>query len=110
MMEEYQEILNEQFQYEDLSDDELISSIKPRKLEKKSKARTYLQSVIEKIEPCLRWTNETIEQDRRLLYMKLSLLAKSKSDTGVRLIMDWAQGKNLHVKQFIRAVNKALCP
>lgn len=110
MTDPFQEILDEPFHYEDLSDDELISSIKPRKLENKSKARTYLQSVIEKIEPCLRWTNETIEQDRRLLYMKLSQLAKSKSDTGVRLIMDWAQGKNLHVKQFIKAINKSLCP
>ena len=79
-----------------------------RKPDKKSRANTYLQSVIEEVENYLNWDNATLEEDRKLIYMKLSILAKKRSDTFVRLMIGWAKGKNLHPKQFIKAINKAL--
>lgn len=95
---------------DDPSDYDILKDLEDikRKPDKPSKAHTYLQSVIEEIELYLLWDNNTVESDRRLIYIKLSELAKKKSDTSVRLLIDWAKGKELHPRQFVKAINKAL--
>jgi hypothetical protein len=89
-------------------DEEYVYAPIPRRPEKKSKANTYLQLIIETYLPYFVWSNETLFQDQSLLYLKASLVAQKYSDTKVRVLLDWAKGKNLHIKQFIKVLNKVM--
>jgi hypothetical protein len=78
----------------------------PRKPDKISKARTYIQLIVEQYEPCFIWDNSTYFKDRGLLYFKCNQFANKFSDTKLVIVLQWAKCKNLHVKQFIKTLNK----
>ena len=80
----------------------------PRRPEKKSNAHTYVQSVIEQIEPLIYWDNETLERDRRLIWIKMMKLYQQRNDTGIRLFIDWVRGKKLYPLQVVKTINKML--
>jgi len=101
-MDELTEIYNE------IGNEVEVFEPRPREPDKKSKAHTYLQSVVEQIEPLIYWDNEKLEQHRRLIWLKMSLLYKKKSDTGIRLFIDWCRGKKLHPLQVVKTINKML--
>lgn len=95
--------------YNEISQEEPDFEMPTRRVQDKPiTAKTYMASVIEEIEKLIEWDNNTLVKDRPLIWMKMTQLYKKKSDTGVRVFIDWCRGKKLWPKQVVVAINKAL--
>jgi hypothetical protein len=75
---------------------------------KDERPTTYLQSLVEPYIEKLQWTNETFFKDQDLFFIKCSQLFKRMSEYDLTELLKWATTNNLHVRQFIRAVNTKL--
>jgi len=69
-----------------------------------SKARTYLQSVIEKYEPAIVWDNATLERDRAAFWARATTYAKIYGVAPLVAKLEWVRGKNLHPRQVLKVL------
>ena len=92
---------------EDLALEEMDK--KPREPEKiNPRATSYLGALIESYEKEISWDNGNFYRHRRLLYAKFNLLARQKSDSNVKGILEWIRGKKLHPLAIVKIVNREL--
>ena len=93
-----------------IAEDEALEDYVPRKRtpEKVSKARNYLQLLVEQYEPYLKWRAETFYNDRKLLYLKASQLVNKKSDSPLKAILEWSKTRRVHVLAVVKMINKHL--
>jgi hypothetical protein len=84
-----------------------------RKPDKPITANDYISFLVEPYEKYLNWTNDTYFQDRQALYTLSHQLAKRKSDSQLKSLLDWvkemdSKHKPLHIKQLLSTLKKNL--
>lgn len=76
-----------------------------RKLD--TKAKNYLQSIVEKYEPFICWDNSTLRKDRAIFYMTAARFYQRRTPAQLTQLLEWVKSKNcLHPLQVVKLLNK----
>lgn len=80
-----------------------IEKLKARK--PKTKANTRIAEVFEPYEQLIAWQNETLTEDRRILYIAVYRFMKHRTEKQLTTLLDWIKGKNLHPLAVAKLLN-----
>lgn len=104
----YNEIYNESYDYKAAYKEVFGLGIDEKRFLRKetTKARNYMQELLEPHLPCLRWDSKTLDKDTRALFVAADRYWKRHLPDEFKRILTWVKTKDLHVKQLIKLFYK----